>query len=192
MQLGEWPVWLYFSLIISFRDQSFFYNLFSYWYALISGNVEIYLLKEYLIKKFPGILALHEFHTWTFTPETLVLTGHIMYQDKMVYMDIHKQVEHFLKSQGFSIITIQPEFPSSSYPTDEEISTCTLKCKVSYKLQSLKKKLNFCFPFPACRVWRENLLQVRGIDNPTLPQLTLYFCFRTQLHWTISDQDQTI
>ena len=44
------------------------------------GNVEIALLKKYLLKKFPGILSLHEFHTWTFTPGTLVLTGHIMYQ----------------------------------------------------------------------------------------------------------------
>ena len=98
--------------------------------SLIPGNVEIYLLKEYLLKKFPGILALHEFHTWTFTPGTLVLTGHIMYQDKMVYMDINKQVENFLKSQGFSIVTIQPEFPTSSYPSDKELSTCNFKCKV--------------------------------------------------------------
>ena len=47
---------------------------------LFPGNVEISLLKKYLLKKFPGILSLHEFHTWTFTPGTLVLTGHIMYQ----------------------------------------------------------------------------------------------------------------
>ena len=46
----------------------------------IPGNVEISLLKKYLLKKFPGILAFHEFHTWTFTPGTLVLTGHIVYQ----------------------------------------------------------------------------------------------------------------
>ena len=98
--------------------------------SLIPGNVEIYLLKEYLLKKFPGILALHEFHTWTFTPGTLVLTGHIMYQDKMVYMDINKQVENFLKSQGFSIVTIQPEFPTSSFPSEKELSTCNFKCKV--------------------------------------------------------------
>ena len=47
---------------------------------IFSGNVEISLLKKYLLKKFPGILSLHDVHTWTFTPGTLVLTGHIMYQ----------------------------------------------------------------------------------------------------------------
>ena len=44
------------------------------------GNVDISLLKTFLLKKFPGILSLHEFHTWTFTPGTLVCTGHITYQ----------------------------------------------------------------------------------------------------------------
>ena len=45
-----------------------------------TGNVEFLLLEKYLLSKFPGILSLHEFHTWTFTPGKLVLTGHIMYQ----------------------------------------------------------------------------------------------------------------
>ena len=47
-----------------------------------AGNVDISLLKTFLLKKFPGILSLHEFHTWTFTPGTLVCTGHITYQAK--------------------------------------------------------------------------------------------------------------
>ena len=42
--------------------------------------MDISLLKTFLLKKFPGILSLHEFHTWTFTPGTLVCTGHITYQ----------------------------------------------------------------------------------------------------------------
>jgi len=95
----------------------------------IPGNVDISNLKKYLLKKFPGILALHEFHTWTFTPGTLVLTGHIMYQDKSVYTDINRQVETFLYSQGFSKVTIQPEFPHSPNPSVEDITSCALKCK---------------------------------------------------------------
>jgi len=95
----------------------------------IPGNVEISVLKKYLLKKFPGILSLHEFHTWTFTPGTLVLTGHVVYQDKSVYQEINKQVESFFYSQGFSQVTIQPEFPVSINPSLEDISECTLKCK---------------------------------------------------------------
>jgi len=95
----------------------------------IPGNVEISLLKKYLLKKFPGILALHEFHTWTFTPGTLVLTGHILYQDKSVYKEIQSQVEIFFRSQGFSQVTIQPEFPATPNPSLEDMSNCTLKCK---------------------------------------------------------------
>jgi len=95
----------------------------------IPGNVEISLLKKYLLKKFPGILALHEFHTWTFTPGTLVLTGHIVYQDQGVYCAINTQVEAFIRSQGFAKVTIQPEFPQSLNPSQEDIQNCNLKCK---------------------------------------------------------------
>ena len=98
---------------------------------MFTGNVEISVLKKYLLKKFPGILSLHEFHTWTFTPGTLVLTGHVVYQDKSVYQEINKQVESFFYSQGFSQVTIQPEFPVSINPSLEDISECTLKCKVT-------------------------------------------------------------
>ena len=58
------------------------------------GNVEIALLKKYLLKKFPGILSLHEFHTWTFTPGTLVLTGHIMYQVTSIVNMFNVQLLH--------------------------------------------------------------------------------------------------
>jgi len=95
----------------------------------IPGNVEVSLLKKFLLQKFPGILALHEFHTWTFTPGTLVLTGHIMYKDEVVYTEIHGQVEAFFNSQGFSQVTIQPEFPISHNPSQEDLAMCTLKCK---------------------------------------------------------------
>jgi len=95
----------------------------------IPGNVEVSLLKKFLLQKFPGILALHEFHIWTFTPGTLVLTGHVMYKDKEVFTEIHGQVEAFFNSQGFSQITIQPEFPASPNASKEDISSCALKCK---------------------------------------------------------------
>jgi len=96
----------------------------------IPGNVEFLLLEKYLLSKFPGILSLHEFHTWTFTPGKLVLTGHIMYQNKSVYIEINSQVEAFFRSQGFSMITIQPEFPPPLNSSLQELPTdCALKCK---------------------------------------------------------------
>jgi len=91
----------------------------------IPGNVDVSLLKKFLLTKFPGILSLHEFHMWTFTPGTLVITGHITYQDKDVYNRISGQVENFLYSQGFSKVTIQPEFPSEL----AELDLCNLKCR---------------------------------------------------------------
>ena len=96
----------------------------------ILGNVDISLLKRFLLEKFPGNLAIHEFHTWTFTPGTLVCTGHIIYQDEEVYQNINSQVVSFLTRQGFSIVTIQPEFPSSPLYDQEELSQCALPCKV--------------------------------------------------------------
>ena len=95
--------------------------------------MDITLLKNFLLTKFPGIVSLHEFHTWTFTPGTLVLTGHIVYQDQGVYCAINTQVEAFIRSQGFAKVTIQPEFPQSLNPSQEDIRNCNLKCKVRRK-----------------------------------------------------------
>jgi len=95
----------------------------------IPGNVEVSMLKKFLLQKFPGILAIHEFHIWTFTPGTLVLTGHILYKDEQVFTDIHGQVEIFFSSQGFSQVTIQPEFPPPPNDILADIPSCTLKCK---------------------------------------------------------------
>ena len=52
-----------------------------------------------------------------------------MLQDKDVYTRISGQVEAFLYSQGFSKVTLQPEFPSSSAEDIEEVEGCNLKCK---------------------------------------------------------------
>ena len=45
-----------------------------------------------------------------------------------MYKNISEQVETFLYSQGFSKVTLQPEFPSSSEDI-EEVEGCNLKCK---------------------------------------------------------------
>ena len=38
-------------------------------------------------------------------------------------------MESFLYSQGFSKVTLQPEFPSNSSEDIEEVEVCNLKCK---------------------------------------------------------------
>lgn len=94
----------------------------------IPGNVDVTLLKQFILQKFPGILALHEVHVWTLTPSDMVLTAHITYQNRNVYTEIHTQVETFFNSQGFSKITIQPEFPESENLTRQDSPRCTLTC----------------------------------------------------------------
>jgi len=95
----------------------------------IPGNIEVPLLKKFLLQKFSGILGLHEFHIWTFTPGEIVLTGHIIYKDKTEFEKIHQQVDAFFISQGITQITIQPEFPKTSHPSEDDISNCALSCK---------------------------------------------------------------
>lgn len=92
----------------------------------IPGNIEVSLLKQFVLKKFPGILTIHEFHIWTLTPSRTVLTAHITYKDQEVYWKTQPQVETFFRSQGFSQVTVQPEFPSMCSAED---SGCTLVCK---------------------------------------------------------------
>jgi len=94
----------------------------------IPGNVDVTLLKQFILQKFPGILALHEVHVWTLTPSDMVLTAHITYQNRHVFSEIHTQVETFFSSQGFSKITIQPEFPHCDNLTREDSLKCTLTC----------------------------------------------------------------
>ena len=48
-----------------------------------------------------------------------------------MYTEINSQVEAFFYSQGFAKVTIQPEFPQTPNPSLEDITSCTLKCKVS-------------------------------------------------------------
>ena len=106
-------------------------------------------MKRFLLEKFPGILAIHEFHTWTFTPGTLVCTRHIIYQDQQVYQNINSQVLTFLSGQGFTIVTIQPEFPSSPEYDPEELSQCALSCKVRWSFLS-NKYFSFIFQHEEC------------------------------------------
>ena len=60
------------------------------------------------------------------------------FQNKSVYIEINSQVEAFFRSQGFSMITIQPEFPPPLNSSLQELPTdCALKCKVCTKKQNL-------------------------------------------------------
>lgn len=95
----------------------------------IPGNVEVSQLKKFILQKFPGILSLHEVHVWTLTPREMVLTAHVTYQNRAVYTDIHGQVASFFSAQGFSQITLQPEFPECETLTRQDSPSCTLACK---------------------------------------------------------------
>lgn len=97
----------------------------------IPGNVEVHTLKKFILQKFPGILSLHEVHIWTLTPREMVLTAHVTYKNKEVYREIHTQVSNFFTSQGFSMLTLQPEFPQEENLTRQDSPTCTLACKGS-------------------------------------------------------------
>ena len=43
-----------------------------------------------------------------------------------MYLEIHSLVEHFFRDQGFSQVTIQPEFLVHESPSEEDLVTCTL------------------------------------------------------------------
>merc|ERR1712071_669361 len=86
----------------------------------IPGNVEVALLKKFILHKFPGILSLHEVHIWSLAPREMVLTAHVTYRSPDIYTQIHSQVEEFFSCQGFSQITLQPEFSSGGS------TSCTL------------------------------------------------------------------
>jgi len=95
----------------------------------IPGNVEIEVLNKVLLKKFTGILAIHEMHIWSLSANKLVITAHAVYANKKKYLEIHENVEDFFQNQGFSQVTIQPEFVLQEHPSELDLITCNLKCK---------------------------------------------------------------
>lgn len=95
----------------------------------IPGNVEIEVLNKVLLKKFAGILAIHEMHIWSLSANKLVITAHAVYASKQKYIEIHQSVEEFFQKQGFSQVTIQPEFVLQEHPSELDLLTCNLKCK---------------------------------------------------------------
>jgi len=95
----------------------------------IPGNVEIDVLNKVLLKKFSGILAIHEIHIWSLSADQLVITAHALYTNKQKYIEIHQKVEDFYKKQGFSQVTIQPEFVLQEHPSELDLITCNLRCK---------------------------------------------------------------
>ena len=88
-----------------------------------------------------------------------------------MYTEINSQVEAFFNSQGFAKVTIQPEFPQTPNPSLEDITSCTLKCKVSI----LFWVIGYCFIFKYGFFFStKNVKPLPAVNLKTLSHWILY------------------
>lgn len=68
----------------------------------------------------PGVLAIHELHVWQLHADRLVATAHVFYGSHEEYLSSSNLVCDVFKRHGIGLVTLQPEFMSSSSSCSEE------------------------------------------------------------------------
>lgn len=90
----------------------------------IPTNMDIATMQKKLLEQFPAILNVHEFHLWQLTNTRVIATLHIVVPSQAVYTTIADKLKRFLRDQGISSMTLQPEFCQATHIT----SQCILQC----------------------------------------------------------------
>ncbi|OAF71896.1 Solute carrier family 30 member 8 [Intoshia linei] len=88
-------------------------------------NMNIDRLKQ-LLENIPGIKAIHEFHVWQLTCNSVIASIHISCKNVDSYMIIAKMVKELFHDNGIHNTTVQPEFIQSG---NKPKIPCILKCQ---------------------------------------------------------------
>ncbi|CAG9859929.1 unnamed protein product [Phyllotreta striolata] len=94
-------------------------------------TINIDALKIQLLKHFPDIVNVHDFHIWQLTASKVISTVHIIFQNPKVYKQVIEEVKEFFNENGITQVTIQPEFFKKNASMESISSKYTLNCLVS-------------------------------------------------------------
>ncbi|XP_045479879.1 zinc transporter 1 isoform X1 [Harmonia axyridis] len=92
------------------------------------GSIDINSLRVDLLKQFPDIVNVHDFHVWQLTTNKVISTVHIILQNPEVYIRIKNDLKKHFISNGITQVTIQPEFFEHPQKPDAITSTNVIKC----------------------------------------------------------------
>ncbi|ESN93629.1 hypothetical protein HELRODRAFT_115498 [Helobdella robusta] len=76
----------------------------------VPTHIKVSTLKDKLLSKVSGVLAVHEFHVWQLAGSRIIASAHIRCQSLRDYMRIAEEVKSFFHNEGIHSTTIQPEF----------------------------------------------------------------------------------
>uniref|UniRef100_U5EQ60 Putative integral to membrane n=1 Tax=Corethrella appendiculata TaxID=1370023 RepID=U5EQ60_9DIPT len=91
----------------------------------IPDTIDIESFKKTLLESFKEIINVHDLHIWQLSASKYVSTAHIIFQNPNVYHKIHEDVINFFHEQGINIVTIQPEFTTTTL----DGNSCLMKCR---------------------------------------------------------------
>ncbi|XP_037797552.1 cation diffusion facilitator family protein 1-like isoform X1 [Penaeus monodon] len=107
----------------------------------IPGHIDVEEFQARFLQEFPAILNVHHLHIWTFTPENVVATVHVVFPSPQVYLNMKAALTHFFHEEGITKVTLQPEYLGMG--TDEALDTtlltkgqvCLLRCENEHCFQ---------------------------------------------------------
>ncbi|KAL3266787.1 hypothetical protein HHI36_010944 [Cryptolaemus montrouzieri] len=137
------------------------------------GSINIYSLKVDLVKQFPDIVNVHDFHVWQLTANKVISTVHIIFQNPEVYTRVRDEIKKHFISNGITQVTIQPEFfIQSGQDRDIIIPTNVIKC-----LMPCQPSCGSCLCCPEIAEEKDDLKEVKhsskekppNTSDPTIP-----------------------
>ncbi|XP_063596552.1 uncharacterized protein LOC134773291 isoform X2 [Penaeus indicus] len=107
----------------------------------IPGHIDVEEFQARFLQEFPAIVNVHHLHIWTFTPENVVATAHVVFSSPRVYLNMKAALTHFFHEEGITKVTLQPEYLEIG--TDEALDTilptkgqvCLLRCENEHCFQ---------------------------------------------------------
>jgi len=96
----------------------------------VPTHIEVEKIKERLLGKIEGVVAVHEFHVWQLAGNRIIASAHIHCRDLAEYARVAEEVKEFFHHEGIHSTTIQPEFADQSeHSENSSIADCILECK---------------------------------------------------------------
>ncbi|XP_066244977.1 proton-coupled zinc antiporter SLC30A1 [Euwallacea similis] len=112
----------------------------------IPDTINIDSMKSELMKHFPDIKNVHDFHIWQMTASKVISTVHLIFENPQVYHTVMKDIKEFFIENGVTQVTIQPEFFQSTSSLESLVSSKTPRDECLMACQGATCKLSHCCP----------------------------------------------
>ncbi|XP_066145198.1 proton-coupled zinc antiporter SLC30A1 [Euwallacea fornicatus] len=112
----------------------------------IPDTINIDSMRGELMKHFPDIKNVHDFHIWQMTASKVISTVHLIFENPQVYHTVMKDIKEFFIENGVTQVTIQPEFFQSTSSLESLVSSTTPRDECLMACQGDMCKFSHCCP----------------------------------------------